>query len=199
MKAVIILAHPGRQSLNASIARACVDSLKAQGRTVELRDLYALDFDPRLKAEEIVGTKSHPVLPDVAEERRILSGADLYVFVYPLWFNGPPAILKGYVDRVFGMGFGFEPVFGGTEPMLGGKRLLSFTTSGAPDHWVRETHVMNDLQRLFDHHVCLTTGMTLVDHVHFGGVIQGIRPDVVDEMLMRVDQIIRHINEPADA
>ena len=53
-------------------------------------------------------------------ERGVLAEADVFAFVYPLWFNAQPAILKGYVDRVFSLGFGFAPGAGGTEPLLAG-------------------------------------------------------------------------------
>ncbi|MGA0606980.1 NAD(P)H-dependent oxidoreductase [Phenylobacterium sp. VNQ135] len=191
MKTAIVRAHPARNSLNAAIAEACARALQAEGHEVLVRDLYAMGFDPCLRAEEIPGPKAPTFGADVMAERERLSDVDLFVFIYPMWFNGPPAILKGYVDRVFGMGFGFEPGFGGTEPQLNGRRLLSFTTSGAPERWLRDTHVLHDLERLFDHHLAGTCGLTVVDHVHFGGMVSDVRPDVIDEVLMRVAQTVR--------
>ncbi|MCR5875521.1 NAD(P)H-dependent oxidoreductase [Phenylobacterium sp. J426] len=191
MKAAVIRAHPAPDSLNAALAKACAEALTAQGHQVIVRDLYAMGFDPCLRAEEIPGPGEPRFGPDVLAERERLADVDLFVLVYPVWFNGPPAILKGYVDRVFGMGFGFTPAFGGNEPRLTGRRLLSFTTSGSPDHWMRDTHVLHDLERLFDHHLAGTCGLSVVDHVHFGGMVSDVRPDVIDEVLLRVAQTIR--------
>jgi NAD(P)H dehydrogenase (quinone) len=131
-------------------------------------------------------------------EREQLAGVDVFAFVYPLWFNAPPAMLKGYVDRVFSMGFGFEPdARGGTTSLLDGKRLISFTTSGAPDHWVRETGAVATLTNAFDRHVAAVCGMSVVDHVNFGGVVPGITKEAVAEMLSQVRTTVRAAFDPA--
>lgn len=193
MKHAVILAHPAPKSLNASIARTYADIVRHLGHTVVERDLYRMGFDPCLRAAEIPGPSSPKFGDDVVAERALLQDVDVFAFVYPLWFNAPPAILKGYVDRVFSMGFGFEPAFGGTEPRLGGRRLISVTTSGAPDQWVRDTGALSALMRLFDSHLSAVCGLTLVDHVHFGGMVSGITPDAFDEVIEKVRQsVTRH-------
>jgi NAD(P)H dehydrogenase (quinone) len=192
MKHAVILAHPAAASLNASIAKAYAEAVERLGGVVVTRNLYEIGFDPCLKAAEIPG----PALPrfgdDVLRERALLADVDVFALVYPLWFNAPPAILKGYIDRVFGMGFGFEPRSGGNEPGLTGRRLISFTTSGAPEDWVRDTGALGALQRLFDLHLCGTCGLTLVDHIHFGGVVTGFTSesyqDVVDQVRSAVKE-----------
>jgi putative NADPH-quinone reductase len=75
----------------------------------------------------------------VAAERAAIKDAAVFVFFYPLWFNVPPAILSGYVQRVFGMGFGYGPQKGGqNQRLLLGRSLLSFSSSGAPAEWLRQ-------------------------------------------------------------
>jgi NAD(P)H dehydrogenase (quinone) len=191
MKHAVILAHPAVESLNRAIANAYVDAVRGVGHEVELRDLYAMDFDPCLKASEIPGPATPEFAPDVVAERRRLADVDVFAFVYPFWFNAPPAILKGYVDRVFSMGFGFSPVFGGTEPQLQGKGLISFTTSGAPDRWVSQTGALGDLMKLFDAHLAAVTGLKVIDHAHFGGMVTGVTPEAVAEVLHGVKQAVR--------
>lgn len=191
MKHAIILAHPAASSLNASIARLYAEAVEKLGGEVITRNLYQLGFDPCLKAEEIPG----PTLPkfgdDVQRERALLADVDVFVLVYPLWFNAPPAILKGYIDRVFGMGFGFEPRSGGNDPCLTGRRLISFTTSGAPEDWVRETGALGALLTLFDAHLCGTCGFTLVDHVHFGGVVTGFTSEAYQDVVDQVRSAVK--------
>jgi NAD(P)H dehydrogenase (quinone) len=186
MKHAIILAHPARRSMNRAIADAYAEAAERHGHEVILRDLYAMRFDPRLSAAEIPGPRAPRFRPDVRRERDLLADVEVFAFVYPIWFNGPPAILKGYVDRVFGMGFGFEPAVGGTEPRLRGRELISFTTSGSPDFWMRDTGALSGLTRLFDAHLGAVCGLTVVDHAHFGGLVSGLRPDAVDEILSKV-------------
>jgi NAD(P)H dehydrogenase (quinone) len=186
MKHAVILAHPDARSLNAGIARAYASAVRELGHTVVVRDLYRMGFDPCLKAGEIPGPGEPKFGADVVAERAKLAKADVLAFVYPLWFNAPPAILKGYVDRNFGMGFGFKAGFGGTEPALGDKRLISFTTSGAPDFWMRDTGALDTLKRLFDAHLAGVTGIAVVDHVHFGGMVSGITREAYEAVLESV-------------
>ncbi|MBC7668456.1 MAG: NAD(P)H-dependent oxidoreductase [Gemmatimonadaceae bacterium] len=186
MSHAVILAHPNPRSFNAAMASAYVEDLKAMGQEVILRDLYALRFDPCLKASEIPGPSAFTPEPDVLAERALLAKAEVFVFVYPFWFNAPPAILKGYVDRVFSMGFGYEPDVGGTRPGLSGRRLLSFSSSGAPDAWVRSTGALANLQTVFDHHLAAVCGMSVLDHIHFGAIVADITPEAVGTCLDQV-------------
>jgi len=186
MKHAIILAHPSRKSLNAAIAQTYGEAVERLGDEVIVRDLYAMRFNPCLRAAEIPGPKAPVFGVEVRRERALLSDVDVFAFVYPLWFNAPPAILKGYVDRVFSMGFGFQPDFGGTRPALTGRKLISFTTSGAPDAWVRDTGALSALMRLFDSHLGGTCGLTVVDHAHFGGMVTGITEEAFAEVMAKV-------------
>ena len=186
MKHAIILAHPSHNSLNAAIAEAYREAVERLGDEVIVRDLYAMRFNPCLRASEIPGPRKPVFGVEVRRERALLADVDVFAFVYPLWFNAPPAMLKGYVDRVFGMGFGFKPDVGGTRPALTGRQLISFTTSGAPDFWVRDTGALSDLMRLFDAHLGGTCGLKVVDHAHFGGIVSDLTQEAVDEVLAKV-------------
>jgi NAD(P)H dehydrogenase (quinone) len=183
MKHAVVVAHPSRESLTSAIGRAYAQGVETLGHTAIIRDLYAMGFDPCLKAEEIPGPAGARFGEDVIAERKALSDCQVFAFVYPLWFNAPPAILKGYVDRVFSLGFGYEPALHGTDPLLMGRRLISFTTSGAPEAWVRDTGALNALTTLFDAHVSQVCGLTLVDHIHTGGIVPGITPEAVAQIL----------------
>lgn len=191
MKHVVVLAHPRPHSFTAAMAARYASTARDLGHEVLTRDLYAMGFDPRLKAEELPAGDGFQPAPDVVAERERLADADVIALFYPLWFNAPPAILKGYFDRVFIMGFGFTPTFGGTQPNLTGVKLISFTASGAPDHWVRETGALDALSTLFDRHVAGVCGLAVLDHLHFGGVTPGIREDAVEEMLQSVEDTTR--------
>lgn len=189
MKHAVIVAHPSRRSLNAAIARTYASSVRKLGHEVLMRDLYAMHFDPCLKASEIPGPKPPRFRPEIRRERALLDDVDVFALVYPVWFNAPPAILKGYVDRVFSMGFGFEPGFGGTEPRLTGRQLISFTTSGSPDFWMHDTEALSGLEKLFDAHLGGTCGLTVVDHAHFGGMVSDITREAYEDVLARVQTV----------
>ena len=186
MKHAVILAHPKPGSLCAGIAAAYVKAVRALGHEAEVRDLYAMGFDPRLRAGEIPTEAGYALEPDAEAERARVGGADVFVFVYPFWFNAPPAILKGYVDRVLSMGFGYEFDFGGTTGLLLGRQLLSFSTSGAPDSWVRETGALRTLVAQFDRHLAGVTGLTVADHIHFGGITSALTKAEAKDVFKRV-------------
>lgn len=190
MKYAVVLAHPKSTSFCAAVAATCAATLEASGAQVVVRDLYALDFDPRLKADELPTAHGWGPAPDVAAERTLLADVDGFVFVYPFWFNAPPAILKGYADRVLSMGFGYQPGPHGADPLLIGKTLMSVSTSGAPEHWVDSTGALTALMSVFDLHLAAVTGLRVAGHEHLGGINGPMAEGAAQDALDRVARAI---------
>ncbi len=186
MQHALIVAHPNPKSFVASLAMAYDEAAKGLGHKTIMRDLYGISFDPCLKADEIPTPAGFSPRADVIGERVMLGDADVFALFYPFWMNAPPAILKGYLDRVFGMGFAYGKGENGNEPLLRGRKLISFTASGAPTEWVLQTGALEAVRALFDKHVAAVCGLQIVDHVHFGGIVPGIRADVVARHLQSV-------------
>lgn len=193
----VIVAHPNPKSLSLEFAQAYAHAVHELGQQCIVRDLYRIGFDPCLKAEEIPGASGYRCAPDAQQERDLIGDAKVFAFVYPFWFNAPPAILKGYVDRVFSMGFGYEPAPGGNRALLDGRSLISITTSGAPDHWVKSTGALDTLSQGFDRHLAAVCGLTVVDHLHFGGVVPGITAESVRKMQASVREVVARAFDPA--
>lgn len=172
MKHAIIIAHPNPQSFTASAGEIYRGAIEALGHASVVRNLYECGFDPCLGDDEIPRPGGFAPAGDVVAERTWIGDADVYAFFYPLWFNAPPAILVGYVQRVFGMGFGYGPIRGGgNQPLLAGKSMISFSSSGAPADWLKGEGSWEALQNLFDHHVANVCGLRFLEHRHFGGVL----------------------------
>ena len=188
MKHAVIFAHPNPDSFTACMAASYAGATRDLGEAVIVRDLYEMDFDPRLAREEVPGPLAPIFRPDVVAERDTLKDVDVFALFYPLWFNSPPAMMKGYIERVFGMGFGYGP---GNVALLAGRKLISFTSSGAPLYWVLDTGAWEALKRLFDHHIAAVCGLELLDHVHFGEITPGIREDAVEDCARRVTDTVR--------
>jgi len=127
-RALWVLAHPNRRSLNGRLRDVGVAALRRSGWQVAESDLYAMGFDPLLVTEGG---------PQVAAEQAKLLAADLLVVQFPLWWYGAPAILKGWFDRVFEAGFGYDVLDPRTgrvrkygDALLAGKRALTVVTAG---------------------------------------------------------------------
>lgn len=191
MKHAVIAGHPVAESFTLTMARAYCEFVRARGGEAVLRDLYRMDFDPCLKAEEIPRPGGFTPGAHVVDERATIGDADVFCFIYPLWFNAPPAIVKGYVDRVFGMGFGYGPIQGGgNQPLLAGRKMISFSSSGAPEEWLQESGAWTAIRALFDAHFAKVCGLEVLDHVHFGGVVNGMVPEAVAGCAERVRETV---------
>ncbi|MBN2050014.1 MAG: NAD(P)H-dependent oxidoreductase [Spirochaetales bacterium] len=144
MKASVILAHPYEKSFNHAIFYTAVDCLKKAGVLVFAHDLYAEGFDPVMTVDEL--GKDPTEDPLVAQYARELTDSDLLVFVHPNWWGQPPAILKGYIDRVIRPPYAYDfdenaqgaPATG----KLTGKTGIVFNTSNTPEE--RENNYFHD-------------------------------------------------------
>ena len=106
MKVSVILAHPNKKSFNHAITRTAVEQLESNGHDAIFHDLYQENFDPILVTEEI---PNDAFLPDIISEHCAeISIADGIVIVHPNWWGQPPAVLKGWVDRVIRPGVAYE-------------------------------------------------------------------------------------------
>ncbi|WP_266157204.1 NAD(P)H-dependent oxidoreductase [Dyella silvatica] len=153
MKCLLVLAHPLHDSLAASLAQHVHDLLKAGGHEVVLEDLYKNAFDPALSASERASYYA-PAYDDthVAAEIQRLRHADAIVLVFPTWWFGFPAILKGWFDRVWAPGVAYDHAAdgGAIKARLSGlRRMLVVTTLGSPswvDRWVMRRPVRRILK-----------------------------------------------------
>jgi NAD(P)H dehydrogenase (quinone) len=134
---LVVLAHPCPDSFNHACAAAAMTGLERAGHTVDLVDLYADRFVAGMSLEERLAYETDtPILdPMVDDHAARLKRAEALVFVYPTWWSGLPAILKGWLERVMvpGVSFEFDPVTGKVRPALQHvRRLIGVSTYGSP-------------------------------------------------------------------
>jgi NAD(P)H dehydrogenase (quinone) len=171
MKHAVIVCHPAEGSFTLAIAERYAETVRVHGHDAIVRDLYRLGFDPVLKNEERQG-QPHD---DVITEWQILGDVDVFVLVYPIWFGAPPAMMKGYIDRVFGGGRMRGSTRDGAEvDRLKGKHLVSLTLSGSMRAWLDEQGVMGSLRNVFDRYLAEVFGLAETHHYHFDGVQPGL-------------------------
>jgi len=136
MNILIVYAHPDPASLNGALKDYAVAHLQRAGHAVQVSDLYAMDWKATLEASEIPADSRQN--GDVLREQDKLRWADVVIFQFPLWWFSMPAIMKGWVERVYSYGFGYgvgehsERRWGDRygEGTLSGKRAMLVVTAG---------------------------------------------------------------------
>lgn len=151
MKCLVVIAHPVADSLCHALARASTDALSAAGHEVEVEDLYRIGFSPALTVSER-RTYYHPPFDSSAVQPRIerLLAADALVLVFPTWWFGFPAVLKGWFDRVWAPGVAYDHAddLGPIKPRLHKlRRTLAITSLGSP-WWVDRLVLRQSVKRI---------------------------------------------------
>ena len=145
MKLSLILAHPDKNSFNHAIARTAAQTLTANGYDVIFHDLYDEKFDPILETAEI--PKEAPLPEDIERHCRELAEADGIIMVHPNWWGQPPALLKGWIDRIIRPGVAYEFIEGDKGEgvpagLLKAKTAVVFNTSNTEEQ--RELKTFGD-------------------------------------------------------
>lgn len=207
MKAHIVLAHPEPKSFNAHLADTAYQVMEDRGWSVSMSDLYMQRFDPCERAEHYIdrqdqerfnvqaeqrhASDNKSIPPEIQEEIARLDEADLLILQYPMWWHLPPAILKGWVDRVLVYGEVYRSSYRFEKGRFAGKKaLLSLTVGTSP-----ETYAYNG--RSGDINLLLWPVNFTLAYVGFGvlephvayGVEAGVRysdPHEVEERLTQI-------------
>jgi len=183
MKNVLIInAHPEKASFCSSLKNTAREFFLAKGYEVKVSDLYAMNFDPvgdrsdfksvanpeffKYQAEQLSAYHNDHFVDVLKEEMDKLEWCDLLIFNFPLWWFGLPAILKGWVDRVFAMGF----VYGGGKGVYENgvfkekTAFITMTTGGPEQAYTIDGNNGNINTILFPihHGIFYFTGMTVL-------------------------------------
>ncbi len=170
MHHLVLFAHPNNASFSHAILDTVVDGLTAAGHTVDVRDLYALNFQPVLQGSDLAGFRSGNIPDDIRIEQEHVSRADSIIVIHPLWWTGLPAILKGWFDRVFSFGFAYSFNETGLVRLLAGKRAVIFTTHGLPHEAYESTGMYHALTMTSDTGIFDFCGIEVVRHTFFSSV-----------------------------
>lgn len=189
MKLLLVYAHPEPRSLNGSLKDFAIAHLKAGGHEVVVSDLYAMGwkapldtddapgydnqapFNPALESQRVFAAGTQPL--DIEGEQAKLRWADAVIFQFPLWWFSMPAILKGWIERVYAYGFAYgvgehsESHWGdryGEGSMMGKRAMLVVTMGGWEPHYSDRgvNGALNDLLFPIQHGVLFYPGFTVM-------------------------------------
>jgi NAD(P)H dehydrogenase (quinone) len=194
MNVLWVFAHPEARSLNGSLHRAGLAALTEAGHHVEVSDLYAMKWDPVVDRDDYAAgderlhvdrasqraRNAGTLSPDIREEQAKLDRAELLVMQFPLWWFGVPAILKGWIDRVFIRGYAYglpDPDRPGRSLRYGsgglaGKRALAVVTVGGAAEGYQPRGIDGSLEDLLFpllHGTFFYTGMAALPPVAIHG------------------------------
>jgi putative NADPH-quinone reductase len=190
-RVLIVFAHPGAASFNRAVLVRLVTALEALDHAVTLCDLYAERFDPLMSAAELYEA-ARP--PDVDHAQQLVLAAEVLLFVYPTWWWTPPAILKGWIERVIctHFAFRFDVSLNRFVGLLGGRRAFAVSTGSSdpatyPIPWQAGAHAD------FLKEILAVAGVPLVEHLVLTNIHQYAPPADLSVALDSVEQLARRV------
>jgi NAD(P)H dehydrogenase (quinone) len=177
VKVLVVYAHPNPKSFNHAILEEFTRGLEDGGHSFEVVDLYAINFDPITKLEDLVQFSGGQMPGDVLEQQGKVTASDALVFIHPTHDWTYPAILKGWIIRVIGAyGFGYKVENGKMIGLLTNKKALFITTTGAVEEYYQALGLTEAYMKISNTSFKHLGGIPDVKHVTFYGV-----PAVDDE------------------
>ncbi len=140
MNILLVYAHPNPRSFNRAILETADAALRERGHATRIHDLYQMQFRAALDGEDLLRNWRGDLPVETRREQDAIRWAQGLVFVYPIWWFGPPAILKGWIDRVFTRKFAFDFGPGGMKGLLAHERALILNTLGGDEATYQREH-----------------------------------------------------------
>ena len=206
MNVLVLYAHPNPNSFNALLNKKLVSILNANGHEVKLVDLYQLKFNAVASWDDFNLPKSslsqqyfvaqgealeqNAMAKYIIDQQDQISWADHLLFQFPLWWFGPPAILKGWFDRVFAKGFAYDAGKVFEDAMLYGKTASIITTTLSPEEAFTATGTHHPIESLLlpVHHTLKFVGIKTLKPLVFYGV-NDLSTERVDAICKLMEQI----------
>lgn len=133
MHILAVYAHPSPKCFTRSVLDTLVDVADAKDHEVTVLDLYSEKFDPVLTDDDFDAFNRARTPDDIHSMQARVSAANVIAFIHPLWWFGMPAILKGWIDRVFSYGFAYGHDSRGVKPLLAGKKAIVLNSAGGAE------------------------------------------------------------------
>lgn len=192
MKHLIIYSHPNPNSLNSFLKNVLVNHLEENGLEVVVRDLYALNFNPVLSLKDMAGQRNGNVTDDVRKEQEFISWADCITFIHPIWWTGLPAIMKGYIDRVFSYGFAYRYDQGIQKGLLTGKQTVIINTYGKSKAEYEAIGMDKALELTSDKGIYTYSGLEVIQHFFLDQAHKS-KPDTLENWAKNIKTVFNNI------
>jgi len=186
MNFLVVLANPKPKCFTRDICALYCEEVQKRGHQVVLRDLYAMNFNPVASAEDITGNLRGQVAPDVQIEQDHVRRADIITLVHPIWWIDRPAILKGYIDRVFALGFAYGYAANTEAGTMRGKKGVIISNAGSTQEDFDTCGKMQAIRIVQDRYTMEFCDIAMLEHLHFGPVGRRSTPEDIAAYRKRV-------------
>jgi NAD(P)H dehydrogenase (quinone) len=171
MTYLIIYAHPDPKSFNNAILETISGELKKGKKEFKVRDLYKIGFNPVLSTKDLSAIEKGAIPKDIKKEQNHISKADTLIFISPIWWSAMPAILKGYIDKVFSLKFAYDITANGeVKGLLEGKKVFIVNTTGASKEDYEKMGAFKMMNMSMDMAIFQFSGMKVMGHKYFSSV-----------------------------
>ncbi len=189
MKHLVIFAHPNPKSFNFALLETIVTASESNGNEVIVRDLYGQKFNALLDAPDFEAFQKGEIPDDLKVEQEFITWAEHITFVHPVWWAGLPAMLKGYIDRVFSMGFAYAYTPEGPVGLLAGKSVSIVSTCGSPIELYEASGMARSISQVWNDGILKFCGLELIFYRLWGNVIQA-DSDERQKMLEETNKLV---------
>ena len=189
MNHLIVYAHPSEGSFCNAVMQTYQESLIKNNHQVKIRNLYAIKFDPVLSNSELLDLEKGIIGSDVRQEQEFIDWADVVNFIYPMWWSGMPAILKGYIERVFCERFAYLHTENGSMGLLTGKKVFILSTMANTELYSQQHGILEAVKIIEDNSIFEYCGMEVIKHKF----IEGITSKTYDERLKILEHVKRMV------
>jgi NAD(P)H dehydrogenase (quinone) len=190
-KTLIVFAHPNHDSFNFSLLETVAETLRNNGHEIELNDLHAMGFDPVMTAGEI---HQQSIPDEILREQAKITWAETLVFIFPIWWWGPPAILKGWLERVLCQDFAlkYDVSLNRLVGTLQGRSAIVLTTSSA-DPASFESTWQAESQTNYVRDILLMCGIQVVKLMNFCNVHSYTPADELKSCQLEVRECVKNL------
>lgn len=187
---LIIFAHPNPDSFNGTILKAIENKLTEKQYQFISKNLYQLNFNPILNLDDLTRMQDSTVASDIAIEQEDIKWAKNIILIYPIWWSGQPAIVKGWIDRVFSPGFAYAFQEDGTvKGLLSDKTVMVFTTTRSGEDNMEESGMAAAIEKIIMEGVLGFCGVETMLYKNLYGV-SIVTEDERNKMLLEIEYLI---------
>ncbi len=188
MKYTVLYAHPNPKSFNHAILERVQENLQRSRREFLVRDLYGMNFNPLLTGHDFMLMQQGKLDPVIKGEQETIRSSEGLIVIHPIWWFSMPAMLKGYIDRVFTRGFAYDYTDQGPKGLLTGKKVHILNTTGGSADDYRNYGFADALKHTMDMGTYGFCGLEVAQH-HFFHSVPGSTDDARRAMLEEVSRM----------